>query len=340
MKRNLPAWIVDMGSPASQHLDFSREKLWARMDSLMGRKAVELPVYLVNPRQMDLLYPPERLKFLDPEMVRNWARRERERRRERPLLETEEEENPLRGLEEVGGERYGKYREVVAVGLYLKGPTSQWEWQRILSLADPSRPPDGEAQHPPAGPAILLCPERILDWASRAGVDPHLVLDKVYYHELGHALMDTGPTPYGELWGRIVEESLANWVAYHRFRGREARWVQKLISEQPAEYQGYAHLGEALIAHPQLERIFREFLRHLRHIWPFWREWVEWWEWAQRRGLPIPILPIPLGAAWDLSEGNVSSRWVYRAWTEAKRNGVDGEFWRSYAHHLLLEAFA
>ena len=336
MKRNLPAWIVDMGSPASQHLDFSREKLWARMDSLMGRKAVELPVYLVNPRQMDLLYPPERLKFLDPEMVRNWARRER--RRERLLLETEEEENPLRGLEEVGGERYGKYREVVAVGLYLKGPTSQWEWQRILSLADPSRPPDGEAQHPPAGPAILLCPERILDWASRAGVDPHLVLDKVYYHELGHALMDTGPTPYGELWGRIVEESLANWVAYHRFRGREARWVQKLISEQPAEYQGYAHLGEALRNHPVWEPVLERLPLHLHRLWLHFREeWAEWVRWARRQGLPLTPLLV-----WPVLPSNEETwnMWVYRTWVEIKGTHIDPAFWATYAQQLLLRAFS
>lgn len=331
MKRNLPVWIVDMGSPASQHLDFSREELWARMDSPMGRKAVELPVYLVNPRQMDLLYPPERLKFLDPEMVRNWVRWQVERRRE-----TGEEEDPLKGLEEVDGERYEKYREVVAVGLYLKGPTSQWEWQRILSLADPSRPPDGEAQHPPAGPAIFLCPERILNWASRAGVDPHLVLDKVYYHELGHALMDTGPTPYGELWVRIVEESLANWVAYHRFRGLEARWVQRLIAEQPAEYQGYAHLGEAVRAHPLLGKVLGEVLGHaFQEI--FFGLGVDRHEVIRLWGVPVldPWDFLPLSA----QEGEWGTRWVYRVWTGAKRNRIDGEFWRIYAHHLLLKAF-
>lgn len=94
------------------------------------------------------------------------------------------------------------------------------------------------------GPGIFLCPERVLSWGDRHGIDPSLVLDKVYYHELAHAFMDTGPTPYDELWGRIVEESLANWLSYQRFSGKEARWVQRLIQDEPAEYQGYLAVGQ------------------------------------------------------------------------------------------------
>ncbi|WP_114313556.1 hypothetical protein [Thermus caldifontis] len=326
---SLPIRLTDLGSQEAHQLDFTREALWERMDPGMGRKAVSLPVFLVNPGQMDLLYPQERLRFLDPEAVRNWVRRQRERRRER---EEVGEEDALRGLEAVEGEGYRRYKEVVAVGLYLGDPPADALWSRLLSQGDaPSLPK-------PDGPAIFLCPERILDWAYRVGVDPQLVLDKVYYHELAHALMDTGPTPYKELWGRIVEESLANWVAFDRFRGREARWVQRLIQDQPPEYQGYAHLGEALRVLPQVEAVLKEVLWRLRYFRPFWKEWLDWWEWAAERGLP----PVGLGdfLPRDFKEGDRASGWVYRAWTGAKRGRMDQEFWAVYAHHLLLEAFA
>ncbi|MFN4074019.1 MAG: hypothetical protein ACK4G4_11500 [Thermus sp.] len=328
MKGNAPVVPLNLGSSAAGELDFSREKLWDRMDPAMGQEAVSLPVYLVSPGQMDLLYPPKRRRFLDPQAVRNWARWQREARRER---EEDREEDPLRGLEEMTEEGYWRYQRSVAAGLYLAEPPSDGQWRGVLSQGGaPSLPK-------PQGPAIFLCPERILDWADRNGANPHLVLDKVYYHELAHALMDTGPTPYEEHWGRVVEESLANWVAFGRFRGKEARWVQRLIEDQPAEYQGYAHLGEALWVHPQVVADFERFLWHLRH---FWEEFLDWRRWARRRGLPLTV---PLAMPWDptdLTWGERGPRWVYEAWKGAKRKDIDPEFWKVYAHHLLLAAFS
>jgi len=91
----LPVRVENLGSPAGVELDFSREKLWARMDAPMGKKAVEVPVYLVNPNQMDVLYPPERLRFLDPKAVHRWA----QRMREQEGRGEGEERPPLWGLE-------------------------------------------------------------------------------------------------------------------------------------------------------------------------------------------------------------------------------------------------
>jgi len=94
------------------------------------------------------------------------------------------------------------------------------------------------------GPAIFLCSERIVKRADEAAVPVEIVLDKVYYHELGHAIMDTGYTPYDTVWGRTIEESCANWIAYNRFKPGEAFLVQRIINDQPAEYQGYVWLDE------------------------------------------------------------------------------------------------
>lgn len=344
--QNLPIQLANVGSREAPGLDFTREALWKRMDGGMGRKAVQTPVFLANPRQMDYLYPPERLRFLHPEQVRRWAREVRERReRER------DEGKPLQGLEP---ERQGAYREVVAVGLYVSRLDDAHK-QELLHRAEGD--PEEEALRRHAGPAIFLCPERILSWAGREGVSPNLVLDKVYYHELGHALMDTGPTPYQELWCRIVEESLANWIAFRRFNGKEAHLVQRLIAGQPPEYQGYLAVEEVPwgFGEEDWERLWEEWrwhwyraLRELpsywREYWEVWREfWEEWWlrlPYLTRRGFPVP--PFAMVPAWVPREEPWLGEYNLMQWKEAKRrktlSGDQVTAWVWFAEALLLRS--
>ncbi|MDT7942809.1 MAG: hypothetical protein RQ993_06005 [Bacteroidota bacterium] len=75
---SLPARIYNLGSKAAADLDFTREALWRRMDASMGRKAVQIPVFLVNEAQMDELSPPERKRALDPRHVKEWLDRRRD----------------------------------------------------------------------------------------------------------------------------------------------------------------------------------------------------------------------------------------------------------------------
>ncbi len=333
----LPVEVHNLGSQEAQALDFSREALWKRMSGSMGQKAVKIPVFLVNRAQMDYLYPPERFRCLDPKQIREWARRFRERQ--------DEDLPPLWGLDERLWER-----ETVAVGLYISHLDGAGEASELGERAT------GEAEGLEAlqdhqGPAIFLCPERIVSWASREGVSPHLVADKVYYHELAHALMDTGPTPYGERWGRVVEEGLANWVAFHRFRGKEARFVQRLIQGQPAEYQTYLAVEEVLygISRKDLKewwRLYRFFLRHQVPPWVF-EEWMEvWGRWlhrTRRRSIP-PYLPV-FFPPFLLPGGSSLGTANYQLWQEAKREEAFRdpevkEAWARFAEALLLQTFA
>lgn len=332
----LPVGVHNLGSQEAQALDFSREVLWERMSGPMGRKAVKIPVFLVNRDQMDYLYPPERLRCLDPKQVREWARRFREEDEDRP---------PLWGLDERVWER-----ETVAVGLYISHLDGA---SKALELGKRAT---GEAEGLEAlqghqGPAIFLCPERIVSWAEREGISPHLVADKVYYHELGHALMDTGPTPYGERWGRVVEEGLANRVAFRCFKGKEALWVQRLIQEQPAEYQTYLAVEEVLhgISGKLLEEWWDRFRFFVLHRMPHWvfEEWVEAWErwlrWAYRRGIP-PHLPVFFPPFLPPDGGSLGAA-NYQLWREAKRREAFRdpevrEAWARFAEALLLRAFS
>jgi len=107
---DIPVQVYNLGSPAGTQMDFGRDELWSRMDAEMGFEAVSLPVFLVNPHQMDLIYPSEYCRALDPEIVREL------------LLSMQEEDDLLDILVRREEDRRGwsKYSEMVTVGLYLK----------------------------------------------------------------------------------------------------------------------------------------------------------------------------------------------------------------------------
>ncbi len=307
--------VHNLGSPQGGLLDFGREEIYARMDLSLGRKAAALPVYLVNPAQMDHLYPPERRRtFCDPEQVRKALRdlrsRGEEGERGRSLL--------WRALQD--GSECPLFRRTVAVGLYMRSLDGVSKGS-VLGLGDSGHQDPGA---PPAfladrGPAIFLCPERIVDWGAREGVPTALVQDKVYYHELAHALMDTAdtaPDPYQEPWGLVVEESLADWVAVSRFQGSEALAVHRLIKGQPPEYLGYEAVSRLVFFSSELP---------LTHPL-FWEEVL----WFIQRGYWPPFLPLPLLGKMGLAPLNLE------AWCEAKRRGD----WRNPEVKNLWEEFA
>ena len=152
--------VHNLGSPQGGLLDFGREETYARMDPSLGRKAAALPVYLVNPAQMDRLYPPERRRtFCDPERVREALRDLRSR--------GEEGERGRRLLWEAlrDGSDCDLFRRTVAAGLYMRSLDGVSKGS-VLGLGDPDHQ---DPRAPPAfqadpGPAIFLCPERIVDW--------------------------------------------------------------------------------------------------------------------------------------------------------------------------------
>jgi len=275
---SLPARIYNLGSKAAAGLDFTREALWLRMNASMGRKAVHIPVFLVNEAQMDELSPPRRKQALDPKYVKEWLDRRRD------------PDEPPPDINELDFNRWEAFVQVVALGLYVRHPQPE---QAVVDKGDPNvqEPEAVQAYQAAEGPHIYLCCERIVRRGMQEGISPNLVLDKVYYHELGHALLDvpksvwdTGDDPYPTPWGRTIEESAANYIAYRRFEGMEALLVQRLIASQPAEYLGYVAFRQApLMALPGAEpgSWSREEEQHYRReTYNFYREWsAEWHRW-------------------------------------------------------------
>jgi hypothetical protein len=305
---SLPARIYNLGSKAAADLDFTREALWLRMNASMGRKAVQIPVFLVNEAQMDELSPSERKRALDPRYVKEWLNRRREARElffmERPQksssLFLEDRRKPYElppNINQLDFNSWEAFVQVVGLGLYVRHPQPK---QAVVDKGDPNvqEPEAVQAYQTAEGPHIYLCCERIVRRGEQEGISPNLVLDKVYYHELGHALLDvpksvwdTGDDPYPTPWGRTIEESAANYIAYRRFQGMEALLVQRLIASQPAEYLGYVAFTQAPLTAPPTAKPGswdRDDEQHYRwHAYHFYQAWPAEWnlslrEWRER----------------------------------------------------------
>ena len=374
----VPVQVYNLGSPAGAQMDFERDELWSRMDAEMGKKAVSLPVFLVNPNQMDMLYPREYRRALDPEQIRKLLQEEalreaqkREREQETGEWRERREEEPdffdrlQRSEEDQIG--WSKYSEVILVGLYLHLERCDQNFRSGVLRQGDSNAQTAEAENAflnHQAPAIFLCCERIVDWASRLGISHHLVMDKVYYHELGHAIMDTlpdgAPNPYLESWGRIVEESLANAVAFRCFRGREALWVQRLIQDQPAEYRGYAAANQILVSLLSVE--FLKFVRDWYYEWYyeydlFWGRRIghaiedalrrlergEWRPESARAFIEF-LSPLPASLTPTRGNGRIDSQNITK-WKTSKRKGAlsepwEAKAWKDFANYLLIEGIS
>jgi hypothetical protein len=170
------------------------------------------------------------------------------------------------------------------------------------------------------GPSIFLCYERIDEWAVEAKVRLELAMAKVLYHELGHAMMDTGPGFYHTDWGKIIEESLANWLAVGCFKGSERVAAQRMIRHQPAEYLGYVAVDEEALFEPKLFHRLGRMHFSVRYFHEL--------HWALRHGLLLPLTK--LAGDWNL-----------RLWQASKRTKLlrDPDVQRTWAHvakHFLI----
>ncbi|MCX7802576.1 MAG: hypothetical protein N2313_06100 [Meiothermus ruber] len=280
----------------------------------MSRKAAQTPVFLVNPDQMDVLSPPSRSRGLDPEKVKEWAARRNEAENR--------DDDPLRGLDEL---RTDWSQVFVAAGLYMSKPPAPQDASDVLAKNDADSTVAAEVFRSLEGPSIYLCCERINKWAKKANVRLELAMAKVLYHELGHAMMDTGPGFYHTDWGKIIEESLANWLAVSCFKGSERVAAQRLIRHQPAEYLGYVAVNEEALFELRL-------VRRLGRRMPPFLGWIE------------DFLPEVL---WHLRHGHLAplgmlvGDWNLHLWQASKRTKLlcDPHVQRTWAHvaeHFLI----
>jgi len=230
---SLPISLTNLGSAEAGQLNFSNPILYARMRPEVWHLAKAIPVYLVNPDQMDEIYPPQKGRVLDPKRLKDVLKdceAMMQQRRERGDVSDEQIRRSLWDC------LSSAYTVFVAIGLYI--PKGSSVSASFLSA-------------PVSGPAIFICPERLLTAADRESVPYDIALAQLYYHELGHAELDSGKTDYSKPWVRVIEESLCNALVLTQFSDpTEAKLARRLMTVAGAEYQGYPYLWQAFVVGP------------------------------------------------------------------------------------------
>ncbi len=185
--------------------------------------ARRIPVYLVNPELMDLIYPPEKRVVIDEEKLKEKMKQ---------YEEVEMDEIPMEDIlksskKEISPE--GKEEIIIAVGVYIHKDTNNKISSHISKI---------DNSFTINFPAIFISPERVYNWADRINISPDIPFADVLYHELCHAYI-YNPNKKGDIF-KIIEESYCNAIAFSRFnKVEEIEEVMKAIDNQPFEYRGY-----------------------------------------------------------------------------------------------------
>jgi len=244
---------------STQTINYNEDKIIA-LSGILSVKMKKVPVYLVNEQTMDRLYPPQKRILLDEECLKEFLNRREEGINEENLEEV---------FDKCSRETKSK---AIAVGLYMRN-IPDWLYNQFNDLKEP---------------AIFICPERCISWGNSLNIPAGFVFTKVLFHEYAHAYLDVnrGSDYYNTSWGKIIEESLANYIAYSRFKSNKDKAnVIKLISDQPLEYRGSLVLTEDHKLMPFCIPFWKIRDWDWRYIVENWRYIVEkirerdWWYW-------------------------------------------------------------
>lgn len=256
-----------------QRIDFLLDCFW------------RTPFYLVDPVTIDLLYPPEKRHILNEECVREVLESQRGE------AEEEHRGDPLEAAERLLGQVAECRRErgagevMIAVGVYLPE----------LLPAQAERIRETTGRELPSLPSIFVCPERVDEWVDKAagrslpprrrGEARRLLFEAIALHELTHAFAGPGRSRRQSEAQRIIEESLANAVAFSHFEPDERPWVSRCFARQPMEYRGYPFW--TLQGEREVRRIVANWRLKRSVFWPFafwgtrgaFHFWIEYEHW-------------------------------------------------------------
>jgi len=152
--------------------------------------------------------------------------------------------------------------KTIAIGVYVENPTVVNVEQR---------------------PSVFICNERVEDigndMIARGSYEPKdyglcfkNLFSAVFLHELTHAYIKTPMSIYSKPWGKLIEESLCNAVAYRQIKNWKARsMLSRFFLSQPLEYTGYSYFqvnSEKFI--PILEFWTRKDLGYVPWASPFY----------------------------------------------------------------------
>jgi len=220
----------------------SEEDILFALNKAGDLKMRDIPVYLVDSKLMDKIYPPEKRQCLNPECLRNVIQEELDKFFRDDLFGNalEKVDRVWRILEECKQECSSL---IIGLGVYL--PIISHELKEFIE--------NYSNQQIKCKKCIFICPDRIKNVAEnikqlkefRAIYDNKLfqvLFTAVFIHELAHAFMDFGGYT-SEYWTKVIEESLANAFVYKylvsTINFAEGSAVEYFMCNQPPEYRGY-----------------------------------------------------------------------------------------------------
>lgn len=225
--------IENINSKELVNFYIDEKSIIPKLDYLV-HNAFKIPVYLVDEELMDLLYPPYKRKILNEKNIKELLNSIKERDTQERDFEkdTERIKDIMNRFYEKSYEKTTNQAEVmVAVGLYIHSlnqnvGTNSENFKTLLNKINL--------------PCIVICPERVVEWAERLCISTKTVFELVYFHELAHSYIYSDLRDYQKPWYRIVEEAYCNAVAFERFNTEECIYEASIaIDEQPVEYRGY-----------------------------------------------------------------------------------------------------
>lgn len=194
---------------SSKTINYQQNKIIA-LSGILSGKMKTVPVYLVDGQTIDKLYPQEKRKLLNEECLNE-------------ISKSKDKKITKYNFEEIFDE-CSRETSFEVVGLYLRNIPA-WLRNKFNNLKEP---------------AIFICPERCISWGNRLNIPADFVFTKVLFHEYAHAYLDSNGVNeyYDTSWGKIIEESLANYIACTRFKSyKDKANAMKLILDQPLEYK-------------------------------------------------------------------------------------------------------
>lgn len=239
----------------------------------LASTAVHVPIYLVNEKTIDEIYPPEKLKDFNEgclkeiffmyekekqvlnERLKSYGKTRNKLSEERSYEDSREEVRESEEYENTTEKRFKdrihrKTINDIEKNLYNQieecVTDRQTEFQAIgLYLKEP------ELDGIPYKPVILICLEKIekisdeyiqnnLYAPNSKSENVMILFTAVLLHELTHAYLKTDERITQKTSGRVIEETPCNATAFEHFDNwKEKSFLMRFHSEQPIVYRGY-----------------------------------------------------------------------------------------------------
>jgi len=237
----------------------------------LASTAVHVPLYLVNEKTIDEIYPPEKREdfnegclkeifFMYENEKRTFyerlksAKENKKETKERPSDDTREQREEYKNQENHNEEiktdsAPDKTINELEKNLYHQIESCMNSKQTLTALGVYLKTPN--LDRIPNSPSIFICPEKIdaicEGYIEKKHYTPEAkgeitttLFTEILLHELTHAYLKTDERITHKPFGKVIEETLCNATAFEQFDTWQGKsLLMRFHSQQPVSYRGY-----------------------------------------------------------------------------------------------------